>query len=301
MAKKGEKMSPEMKAKLAEGRRKAQERREAIAKAQANATPVNLAATEVTSVLPSPEPQPQPAPEVFASKGAQPEHPPMGKEELAEIMNEKSELEAMVGGVSVDGSAQDAGFTNTADLSYARRRLAQIDDVLARRMQEDPKAVRKDYLHKEIKDLEGVIRHGMLSFNEYFPTTTQMRDNAGMVGLGMQNLNWETQVLPDGETRKQKILRWKDLRRQLDPERAQSDPNWTNVEVLRPGRPITTGMGGLQQDKIQSTGWDPPGLTETEQQIRILRNLSPEIVAQNFGVSVEEVLRIQGKLEVASA
>lgn len=281
MVKKGEKLSPELRAKMAEGRKKGAEKREAEAIAAATEK-LQTGKADFTG-------SPLPGPDIHISNRQGPVEGPLTPAERRELETEKRELENLQGGVGLEGKFQDPGFTSTVDQGSVSKRLTDLGNVLDRRTPGQLSPVEADRKWARVKELEGKITPGMPTMNEYFPTATQMRDNAGLVGRGVQQNRWEEGCKPE-------ILEWKALKRELVPD----DPNAANVETLRPGRGQRSGLGALAP-KIQSIGWDPPELTETERDIRILRNLDPELVAANFGVTVDEVLRIQGKLEVATA
>jgi hypothetical protein len=73
----------------------------------------------------------------------------------------------------------------------------------------------KDRMAKEVEELEESIKAGM-------PTLKEMEDPRHHPGAERKHLNWERKNIHN-------ILKWKDLKRQLNPD----DPTCSSVEILR--------------------------------------------------------------------
>ena len=107
--------------------------------------------------------------------------------------------------------------------NLVRRRNHLEDDLEENAPPTDLSGATKNSLYQEQKEIEAQIRDGM-------PTVEVMRRNPpGAVDM---HIRWETR-------NKDRILRWKNLKRLQDPDNEEKD--FTNVEMLRPSG-ITQGM-----------------------------------------------------------
>jgi len=296
--KRGRVLSEGHKEKMAEGRRAAAAKREAQARAQqlADHMPGEVMTVE------APMPVRSALADVHVPKEVEPKSAPISPQYLKELESEKAQLEGSLSGVSgvkiknqSDLQGLPAGVFDSApefaakiDETSARSRIADINKIISDSTTVVASPTRRDSLNHELKQLEGEVSEGMLHQNDYFLPDSKSKNGVLLQNHGQYNLDWHEYNSP-------KISRIKHLRQTLDPERYQTDPTYRSIETIRPGAP-TLKRFEPSSASVMIQGWEDPGLSDTEKAIRMFKNLDPEKIAEEQGTTVEEVLRIQGKL-----
>ena len=311
MPRKGEKWTPEMRVQIAETRIKNKARKEAEAKGlplppeDKAVIPPFVPAPEPVSDGPPPPPEPTPepvlaapasdpppaAPESFAPTGVQNDGMPFNRAEIREIKSEVEECDRQIAGMGEEG-AFDPKFMAGVDLNMVKRRRSMLLRKIDQKMPKATTGPRQDAMVARRKVLEAEIQEGMLSVNDYFGTAQSNRDQRGLVGKGSHQLRW-------AQANGAAIQEWKRLGYMTDPQEALANPDFTNVETIRPGRPQRAGLGSFAA-KVQSPGFTH-GLSPVEERAQPLRNLDAEEVAEFLGVSVEQVYAMRGQTAAVSA
>jgi hypothetical protein len=302
--KRGRAMSPEQKDKIAEGARTVSAKHEAQARAQQQADHIS---GEVMTVE-APMPVRSALADVHVPKEVEPKSAPLSPQYLNELKSEKTQLEGSLLGESgmkiknqSDLHGLPAGVFDSApefaakiDGDSARKRIAEIDKIISDATTVATSPTRRDSLNQELKHLEKEVSEGMLHQNDYFLPDSKSKNGVLLQNHGQYNLDWH-------EHNSSRISRIKHLRQTLDPERYQTDSTYRSIETIRPGAPALKRFEPSSAS-VMIQGWEDPGLSDTEKAIRMFKNLDPETIAEEQGTTVEEILRIQGKLsEPASA
>ena len=297
-------LSEDHKEKMAEGRKAAAAKREAQARAQQQSDHVS---GEVMTVE-APMPVRSALADVHVPKEVEPKSAPLSPQYLNELKSEKTQLEGSLLGESgmkvknqSDLQGLPAGVFDSApefaakiDVASARKRISEIDRIISDAATVPASPTRKDSLNQELKQLEKEVSEGMLHQNDYFLPDSKSKNGVLLQNHGQYNLDWHEHNSP-------RISRIKHLRQTLDPDRYQTDSTYRSIETIRPGAPALKRFEP-SSSSVMIQGWEDPGLSDTEKAIRMFKNLDPEKIAEEQGTTVEEVLRIQGKLsEPASA
>jgi len=302
---KGQKLGKEQMLKMKEGREKAKTKREAEVQ-----LPAESPSSEIPPTIPAQEPVVEPVVADTTTKTAAEVLPPVqysepssdisdesidthSRAELRELRTEIEECESLLHGVGVDGS-QAPEYSRSMDLGAVKRRKLMAERKLEQKMPRAATGIQQNRIRNEITRLESEITNGMPDMTEYYGTPTKNRDQAGLVGNAHKQLRWS-------QENTSKVLKWKKLLYKLDPDKAVSEPDWTNIERIRPGRVTKHDTLAQKNDKIMSTGWNRPDMSVEEEQIKMTRNLSAEEVAEDLGISVEEVWSLRKGKELIEA
>tara|TARA_R110002020_G_scaffold343084_1_gene557438 strand:+ start:41 stop:958 length:918 start_codon:yes stop_codon:yes gene_type:complete len=302
---KGQKLSQEQKERMKEGKEKAKIKREAEAQLPAESPP-----SAISPTIPAPEPVMEPVVADTTVKTAVEVPSPVqssvqssdisdesidthSRAELRELKTEIEECDRLLGGVGIDGS-QAPEYSASVDLGAVRRRKMLAERKLEQKIPRAATGIQQNKIRNEITRLESEITNGMPDMTEYYGTPTKNRDQAGLVGNAHRQLRWSQENTG-------KVLKWKKLLYKLDPDKAINEPDWTNVERIRPGRVTKHDTLAQKNDKIMSTGWNRPDMSVEEEQIKMTRNLSAEEVAEDLGISVEEVWSLRKGKELVEA
>lgn len=300
----GRVLTKEHKEKMAEGRKAATAKREEQARSQQQADHIPGGVMTVES----PMPVRSALADVHVPKEVEPKSAPLSPQYLKELESEKAQLEESLSGASgmkiknqSDLQGLPAGVFDSApefaakiDETSARNRITEINKIISDATTVTASPTRRDALNQELKHLENEVSEGMLHQNDYFLPDSKSKNGVLLQNHGQYNLDWHEHNSP-------RISRIKHLRQTLDPERYQTDPTYRSIETIRPGAP-TLKRFEPSSASVMIQGWEDPGLSDTEKAIRMFKNLNPEKIAEEQGTTVEEVLRIQGKLsERASA
>lgn len=302
MPKKGEKLSQEQANRMKEGRVNAKANREAVANLD-NKTSHEVVSTPTTSaegLEPSVEvessvthetsiPAPQASPLVINKTQETDLGKPTSRAELKELNDEIEQYDKILNNRGEDGSIDSTWVKNdfhSVDINKIRHQKRLAENKRDSLLPKAASGIQQDKIRKEITELESSIVDGMPNMNEYYGTPSKNRDQVGLVGQAHKQLRW-------AEANTSKIVRWKKLLYKLDPDKAINEPDWTNIERVRPGRSGTYDTLARKNDRIMSTGWDRPNMSFKEEQVKMTRNLCPEEVAEDLGISVEEVLALR--------
>lgn len=101
------------------------------------------------------------------------------------------------------------------DRAALQRQDAKLRDAIQAGSPGKISGSQKDKMHEEVQRLEEEIKHNM-------PTRAEMEDPRHHPGAERKHLGWERKNIHN-------ILKWKDLKRQLNP----GDPTCSSVENLR--------------------------------------------------------------------
>ena len=302
---KGQKISQEQVLKMKEGREKSKVKREAEAQ-----LPAQSPSIETPPTIPAPEPVVEPVAADTTVETSVEVPPPArisapspdisdesidshSRAELRELQTEIEECQTILNGEGVDGS-RGHDHSRNMDLGAVKRRKLIAERKLEQKMPQAATGIQQDKIRNEITRLESEITNGMPDMTEYYGTPTKNRDQAGLVGNAHKQLRWS-------QENTSKVLKWKKLLYKLDPDKAISEPDWTNIERIRPGRVTKHDTLAQKNDRIMSTGWNRPDMSVEEEQIKMTRNLTAEEVAADLGISVEEVLILRKGKELIGA
>ena len=168
-------------------------------------------------------------------------------DQISELKEEKADYEHILGDPFLRRKVKNAGAM--------MNRMRQIDHQLSTYSAEPLSRKEQDEVASRIRQLEEEIKEGM-------PTEEEMRKNA--VGTLGKHQRWER------PSNKRKILQWKNLKRQLEPD--NTDPDLANVEQLRSAGqmdrlrtdaqiPGVMSYGAVPQENWDTTFTVPPSDT----------------------------------------
>lgn len=143
----------------------------------------------------------------------------LSPEQRSSLRREINQLEWAINGKSMMDGADTGGIRvggHAPEPELARENQARLETMLHEGTPPETSDVEKNYLYREMKGLEAKIQDGM-------PTDKQMRE-ASAANVD-HHIAWEHHNISN-------ILKWKQIRRILDPENDQG--SFLNIEVLRP-------------------------------------------------------------------
>jgi hypothetical protein len=135
----------------------------------------------------------------------------LSQSELSSLKDERNELNVALN--EVQGGAGAGTAASQIDTSRLKREISRIDSIIDEKTAPSPRAIEKDRLVKEEKELEEAIAEGM-------PTRFEMRRPSENPGAVRKHIQW-------GERNVLNIRRYVEIQKILRPH----DPK--SIEVLR--------------------------------------------------------------------